>query len=81
MTADAQGVAMADTLPVLIANAGRYFGQDMPNAATLSKRLSDGRIKPGEFEVKEYFPDPAKKIRANPSQGAWFVRRGRPVKF
>lgn len=57
MTVDAQGVAMADTLPGLIMNAGKYFGQDMPVAATLSKHISsEGRVNLGELKIKEYLP-------------------------
>ena len=57
MTVDAQGVAMDDTLPGLIMNAGKYFGQDMSVAATLSKRLSrEGRVDLGDLEIKEYLP-------------------------
>jgi hypothetical protein len=67
MTVDAQGVAMSDTLPGLIINAGKYFGRDMPVAATLSKRLSaEGRVNLGELEIKEYLPAPGVRKSAHP---------------
>ena len=66
MTLDSQGVAMRETLPGLILNAGKYFGVDMPEAATMAKRLQqETSIKLGPLEVKEYLepaaaPPPAK---------------------
>ena len=55
MTVDAQGVSMPDTLPGLILNAGRYFGHDMPEPATITKRqMQEGQVKLGPLEVKEY---------------------------
>jgi hypothetical protein len=69
MTADSQGVAMRDTLPGLILNAGKYMGVDMPEAATMTKRLQrDTSVKLGPLEVEEYMdlppappPPPAEK--------------------
>lgn len=59
MTLDADAVAMRDTLPSLILNAGKYFGVDMAEAATLSKRaLGDGSVKVGPLEFKEYLAQP-----------------------
>jgi len=59
MTADARGVAMRDTLPGLILNAGKYFGVDMPEAATMTKRLQrDGKVTLGPLEVEEYISLP-----------------------
>ncbi len=56
MTVDAQGVSMPDTLPGLILGAGRYFGHDMPESATITKpMLQDGQVKLGPLEVKDYF--------------------------
>ncbi len=55
MTVDAQGVSMTDTLPRLILSGGRYFGRDMPESATITKRmLQEGQVKLGPLEVKEY---------------------------
>ena len=63
MTVDAQGVAMTDTLPGLIANAGRYFGRDMPVAATIAKRINrETQTRLGPLEVKEYLDSPAPTI-------------------
>jgi hypothetical protein len=60
MTVDAQGVAMADTLSGLILNAGRYFGRDMPEAATMIKRVTrETQTRLGPLEVKEYIDNPA----------------------
>jgi hypothetical protein len=67
MTVDAQGVAMADTLPGLIVNAGKYFGQDMSVAATLSKHVSpEGRVDLGELEFKAYLPASETQKSADP---------------
>jgi hypothetical protein len=68
MTVDSQAVAMRDTLPGLILNAGKYFGVDMPEAATLSKRaLGEGSVKLGplKFENSQDQPSvpPADKQR------------------
>jgi hypothetical protein len=55
MTVDAEGVAMTNTLPALILNDGRYFGRDMPEAATIAKRINrETRTRLGPLEVKEY---------------------------
>ena len=55
MTADSLGVAMIDTLPGLILNAGKYLGRDMPVAATIYKPVSrDTSTKLGPLEVKEF---------------------------
>ena len=56
MTVDSGGVSMSDTIPGLITNAARYFGQDMTEAALFTKRLSEERVKIGELEIKEYLP-------------------------
>ena len=58
MTVDSQAVAMSDTLPGLILNAGKYLGVDMPEAATLSKRaLGEGSVKLGPLQF-ENPPEP-----------------------
>ncbi len=55
LTADARGVSMPDTLPGLILNAGQYLGRDMPESATLTKRVDrDTQVRLGPLEVKEY---------------------------
>jgi hypothetical protein len=75
MTADSLGVAMVDTLPGLILNAGKYLGRDMPVAATLSKPVNrETSTKLGPLEVKEYLetstpaksPEPAPKDQPKP---------------
>lgn len=59
MTVDSRGVAMRDTLPGLILNAGKYLGVDMPEAATMTKRLQrDTTVKLGPLEVEEYLDKP-----------------------
>ncbi len=68
MTVVANGVAMADSLPALLVSAGKYFGQDMSESALLSRRLSEGRIKLGELEIKEYLPNPAEKKAEEPKR-------------
>ena len=58
MTVDARGVSMADTLPTLILNGGVYLGRDMPEAATISKRINrTGSTKLAPLEVKAYLND------------------------
>jgi hypothetical protein len=70
MTVDAQGIAMTDSLPSLILNAGRYFGRDMPEAATISKRLMPaGKVEIGTPEMKGYIDPPAGRQPANNRRG------------
>ena len=63
MTVDARGVSMTDTLPTLILGAGKYLGRDMPEAATMTRRMQrTGQATLGPLEVKEYLeklPPPA----------------------
>jgi hypothetical protein len=63
MTVDAQGISMTETLPTLILNAGKYLGRDMPEPATIARRVTrEGQTKLGPLEVKEYLeksPAPA----------------------
>jgi hypothetical protein len=71
MTVEASGVAMSDTLPALIANAARYLGRDMPEAATMAKPILRGeQIRLGPLEVKEYMDklpeQPPGKITGKP---------------
>jgi len=65
MTVDARGVSMTDTLPTLILNAGKFLGRDMPEAATMTRRMQrNGQTTLGPLEVKEYLeklPPPAGK--------------------
>ncbi len=68
MTVDANGVSMTDSLPALIVSAGKYFGQDMSEAAILNRRLSEGRIKLGDLEIKEYLSNPTEKKTKEPEQ-------------
>lgn len=59
MTVDATGVSMTDTLPTLVLNAAKYLGRDMPESATLKRRvIRDGQVKLGPMEVKEYMDKP-----------------------
>lgn len=56
LTADAQGVALSDTVPGLILTGGKYFGVDMPKATTLTKRLKqESKVILGPLEVKDYY--------------------------
>lgn len=66
MSVDADGVSLADTVPTLVLNAGKYFGKDMADAATLSSRVSRGEVKVHDLEVKGYIPDPSDKKPAKP---------------
>jgi hypothetical protein len=66
LTADAQSVAMRDTLPGLILNAGKYLGVDMPEAATMTKPVQrNSQVTLGPLEVEEYL-DPAAAPPAKP---------------
>lgn len=63
MTVDSSGMAMADTLPTLVLNAGIYLGRDMPEAATLLRRSNrNTEVILAPMEVKEYLD------RASPVQ-------------
>lgn len=68
MSVEADGVTLADTVPTLVLNAGKYFGKDMADAATLRSRVSRGEVKVHDLEVKEYLPDPIDKERVETSQ-------------
>lgn len=56
MTANSQGISMADTLPSLATAGGPYFGKDMPEAATLSGHL----VPVGQVEIGTPVPVPDK---------------------
>ncbi|MES1166948.1 MAG: hypothetical protein ABUL68_03005, partial [Pseudomonadota bacterium] len=61
MTIDAKGVAMADTLPTLVASASAYFGREMDEPETLYKRtISDGKVEVGTPTVVEPTPETKK---------------------
>jgi hypothetical protein len=48
MTVAAQGVSQDQTLPTLVLSAGPYFGKDMPEVETLSKRaMPEGSVEIG----------------------------------
>lgn len=52
MTVNAQGVAMTETLPALIATAGPYFGKEMVEPEVVTQRISrDGTVEIGTPEV------------------------------
>jgi hypothetical protein len=54
MTVNANGISMTESLPALVAASGPYLGKDMPDAATLTRRISrDGRVELGELQVLE----------------------------
>ena len=67
MSVEADGVSWADTVPTLVLNAGKYFGKDMADAATLSSRVSRGEVKVHDLEVKEYLPPSLDKRPAETS--------------
>jgi len=67
MTVDSHGVAMRDTLPGLILNAGKYLGLDMPEAATMLKHAQrDEHVTLGPLEVEEYMDKPAPPPKSQP---------------
>jgi hypothetical protein len=52
MTVGANGVAMADSLPTLVASAAPYFGREMDEPATLTQRaVDDGKVDVGAPRV------------------------------
>ena len=52
MTVAAQGVSQDQTLPTLIASAAPFFGKEMTEPETLTKRaVPDGQVKIGEAVV------------------------------
>jgi hypothetical protein len=54
MTVAAQGVSQEQTLPTLVASAAPYFGKDMPDPETLSRRvLREGNVEIGTPTVVE----------------------------
>lgn len=60
MTVDSRGVSMRDSVPSLILNAGKYLGVDMPEAATMTKRMKrDEKVTLGPLEVEEYLDQAA----------------------
>jgi len=58
MTVDSTGVNMAETLPSVIQNAGRYFGRDMTEVATILRPINrEEQVRLGPLEVQEYIPE------------------------
>lgn len=54
MTVNATGISMTESLPALVVAAGPYLGKDMPDAVTLTRRISRvGRVELGELQVLE----------------------------
>lgn len=70
MSSDSHGLAMHETIPVLVTSARDYFGKETPEPVVLSPRLKEGRVEIGTTTVKEYIdtlPAPAPKPGASPA--------------
>lgn len=62
ITTSAQGLALKETMPVLVAGGSGHYGREMPTAAVVDKRLRrGGRVDIGEAEVKEYIEPATEK--------------------
>lgn len=60
MSVATAGVSQDQTLPTLVLSAGPYFGRDMPEAETLTKRtIREGRVEVGAPTVIESSPPKA----------------------
>ncbi len=60
MTVNSSGVSMSETLPTLVVTAGPYFGREMAEAVTLTRRISrEGKVEVGTPRVIGYSEDPA----------------------
>lgn len=63
MTVNSLGVGMSDVLPVLIASASPYFGREMAEPVTVSKRIiREGNVKLGT-------PTPVETLSVSPPPG------------
>ena len=55
MTTRADGVSLNESIPVIVATAGPYFGREMDHAESLRRRLTqEGTVELGPLEVKEF---------------------------
>jgi hypothetical protein len=54
MSVNSSGINMSESLPPLVHIAGPYLGKEMPDAVTLTRRISrDGKVRLGELRVLE----------------------------
>lgn len=54
MTVNSLGISMSESLPALVVNAGPYFGKDMTDSVTITRKLSrEGRVEIGTPTVVE----------------------------
>jgi hypothetical protein len=51
LSTDSQGLALNDTLPTLVSNAGNYFGHDTNGSVVFHPRLFEGKVEVGEPTV------------------------------
>ena len=68
MTVNSSGISMTESLPSLIASAGPYFGREMPEPVTLTRRMvREGRVEVGTPTVIDDNSTPPAKA---PTAGA-----------
>jgi len=66
MTVNSIGISMTESLPPLIASAGPYFGREMPETVTITRRmLREGRVEIGTPTVLEDGSTPPPKTPAD----------------
>jgi hypothetical protein len=56
LTTDSQGLALNDTLPTLVSNAGNYFGHETNGSVIFHPRLFEGKVEVGEPTVVRDLP-------------------------
>ncbi|HVU36516.1 MAG TPA: hypothetical protein VHE61_23960 [Opitutaceae bacterium] len=60
MTVNSMGISMGESLPSLVLSAGPYFGRDMTEPVTLSRKIDrQGEVKLGTPRVIDYSEAPA----------------------
>ena len=59
LSTDSHGLAMGETLPSLVANAGNFFGHETKGSVIYHPRVYEGHVEIGEATVKEYLDDAA----------------------
>lgn len=66
MTVNSSGISMTESLPSLIASAGPYFGREMTETVTITRRmLREGRVEIGTPTVIDDNPAPPPKAPAD----------------
>jgi hypothetical protein len=64
MSTPAQGIALDETAPALVASGADFFGREMATSSLVDKRITrggGGRVDLGPLEIKGYIDTPEKK--------------------